>query len=226
MASETTAAPLEPGWALLFQGAEARVYTAPDALGGTCVVKERLAKPYRHPDLDAKINKARLKSEVRNMLRAAKTGVSVARVDFVDKERRRIVMERVPGRTLKAVVDDAGVEPARKRDAVARLGEAGARLHLGGLVHGDLTTSNAMVRPDGSLTMLDFGLALGSKSVEDHAVDLYVLERAFLSTHPGSEPLFAHALAAYERGMGARAAAVRAQFEDVRLRGRKRVAFG
>jgi tRNA A-37 threonylcarbamoyl transferase component Bud32 len=33
--------------------------------------------------------------------------------------------------------------------------------------------------------------------VEDKAVDLYVLERAFSSTHPDSEPLFARVLKAY-----------------------------
>jgi len=33
--------------------------------------------------------------------------------------------------------------------------------------------------------------------VEDKAVDLYVLERAFASTHPESEPLFSAVLDAY-----------------------------
>ena len=35
--------------------------------------------------------------------------------------------------------------------------------------------------------MIDFGLSFQSHSIEDKAVDLYVLERAFLSTHPNSE---------------------------------------
>ena len=38
--------------------------------------------------------------------------------------------------------------------------------------------------------------------VEDKAVDLYVLERAFASTHPDSEPLFASVLTAYAKQMG------------------------
>ena len=33
-------------------------------------------------------------------------------------------------------------------------------------------------------------------------MDLYVLERAFASTHPASEPLFASVLAAYQKRMG------------------------
>ena len=35
--------------------------------------------------------------------------------------------------------------------------------------------------------MIDFGLSSNSSMVEDRAVDLYVLERAFLSTHPNSQ---------------------------------------
>jgi hypothetical protein len=39
--------------------------------------------------------------------------------------------------------------------------------------------------------MIDFGLSYVcvSKQSEDKAVDLYVLERAFLSTHPSSEKM-------------------------------------
>ena len=63
------------------------------------------------------------------------------------------------------------------------------------IVHGDLTTSNLMLVPTlsdpvlGGLVVVDFGLALVSQLNEDRAVDLYVLERAFLSTHPNSEKM-------------------------------------
>lgn len=41
----------------------------------------------------------------------------------------------------------------------------------------------------GLQTLIDFGLASVSSSVEDRAVDLYVLERAFISTHPALEDM-------------------------------------
>lgn len=50
--------------------------------------------------------------------------------------------------------------------------------------------------------LIDFGLAYNSNLIEDKAVDLYVLERAFSSTHPDSEPLFACVLDAYQRKIG------------------------
>ena len=35
--------------------------------------------------------------------------------------------------------------------------------------------------------MIDFGLSFMSAKIEDKAVDIYVLKRALISTHPGSE---------------------------------------
>jgi Kae1-associated kinase Bud32 len=56
------------------------------------------------------------------------------------------------------------------------------------VAHGDLTTSNLMLRDEeSSLVIIDFGLSYVSKLHEDKAVDLYVLERAFSSTHPQTE---------------------------------------
>ena len=62
--------------------------------------------------------------------------------------------------------------------------------------------------------MIDFGLAYVSSLVEDKAVDLYVLERAFVSTHPDSEPMFFAVLEAYKRGMGKDWTAVERRLED------------
>lgn len=39
------------------------------------------------------------------------------------------------------------------------------------------------------IVVIDFGLGQMKSVIEDKAVDLYVLERAFISTHPGSEHL-------------------------------------
>ena len=92
--------------------------------------------------------------------------------------------------------------------------------------------------------LIDFGLAYMSTLVEDKAVDLYVLERAFSSTHPASEGLFSGVLKAYEKKIGKEWAAILRRLEDgkplwwlylcivtdggrtVRLRGRKRSMVG
>lgn len=133
-----------------------------------------------------------------------------------------------------------------------RIGEAVGRMHEVGVVHGDLTTSNLMLRHpgrkatngmtnegaswgqeqaagmvslEGEIVLIDFGLAGQSVQDEDKAVDLYVLERAFGSTHPDVEEGFKEVLRAYgESYKGARV--VLKRLEEVRMRGRKKSMIG
>lgn len=87
--------------------------------------------------------------------------------------------------------------------------------------------------------LIDFGLASNSVMSEDRAVDLYVLERAFASTHP--EPAsagddadasnFARLMKGYEQavreyGKPGAWEQVRKRLEEVRTRGRKRSMVG
>ncbi|EMD35977.1 hypothetical protein CERSUDRAFT_115924 [Gelatoporia subvermispora B] len=114
---------------------------------------------------------------------------------------------------------------------MAMVGAEIAKMHRADIIHGDLTTSNMMLRHPRAdkglqLVLIDFGLAYTSTLVEDKAVDLYVLERAFASTHPASEPLFASVLRAYQAGMGRDWGAISKRLDDVRLRGRKRSMVG
>ena len=44
------------------------------------------------------------------------------------------------------------------------------------------------------MAVIDFGLSFQEGVAEDKGVDLYVLERAFLSTHPNTETLFAEVI--------------------------------
>ena len=125
---------------------------------------------------------------------------------------------------------------------MGRIGTAVGKMHRVGVVHGDLTTSNMMLRPwaensangndraaarifDGDIVLIDFGLATQSTSDEDRAVDLYVLERAFGSTHPRAEAFFDEVLRAYRQTFK-QAGQVLRKLEDVRMRGRKRSMIG
>jgi TP53 regulating kinase-like protein len=75
--------------------------------------------------------------------------------------------------------------------------------------------------------LIDFGLSFVSTLVEDKAVDLYVLERAFASTHPDSEPMFSSVLDAYGRALKPKEwKTIRSRLDEVRMRGRKRSMVG
>ncbi|RAH40647.1 serine/threonine protein kinase BUD32 [Aspergillus brunneoviolaceus CBS 621.78] len=131
-------------------------------------------------------------------------------------------------------------EEERMKDLLRRIGAAVGRLHAAGVIHGDLTTSNLILRPasskkegegegevdlEGEVVLIDFGLASQSVQDEDRAVDLYVLERAFGSTHPRTEAFFAEVLDGY-RASYRGAASVLKRLEEVRLRGRKKSMLG
>ena len=65
-----------------------------------------------------------------------------------------------------------------------------ARLHNHNQIHGDLTPSNFIIEKEtGDLVLIDFGLTTVSTSPEDMGVDLYVLERAIISTHVQAKDL-------------------------------------
>jgi len=189
------------------------------------ILKERFPKTYRHPTLDATLTTRRTRAEARIMDRLLSSGVKVPIVYWpaaADTRKRggvssvSSVPDHLKGKTrLPACVlamEDMGEISAKiylrrqKREddsysegayALCRkLGAVIAALHAADVVHGDLTTSNAMLVNDDTdsvcpynIAMIDFGLSSVSTTIEDKAVDLYVLERAFLCTHENSEPL-------------------------------------
>lgn len=132
--------------------------------------------------------------------------------------------------------DDVDVEEIR--ELMGKVGEAVGKMHKVGVVHGDLTTSNLMLKPEpgsgerdttnlkGTIVIIDFGLASQTTMDEDRAVDLYVLERAFGSTHPRLESLWGEVLKGYEKVIGKEGVKVLKKLEDVRMRGRKRSMLG
>ena len=117
-----------------------------------------------------------------------------------------------------------------------RIGSVLGTMHQKHIIHGDLTTSNLLLVGDPAaeplrLCLIDFGLGSLEGTTEDKGVDLYVLERALLSTHPSTERLFDAILASYTAAYKAaggkkEVAEVIRKLEEVRLRGRKRTMVG
>ncbi|KAJ2803740.1 TP53 regulating kinase [Coemansia guatemalensis] len=201
---------------LIRQGAEARVYkTTID--GRTAIAKQRFSKKYRHPELDKKLTRGRLNQEARSLKRCKEHGICAPDVIRVDKESATLYIEFISGPTLKEWISGS-TDEHEQGELMDVVGQILHRMHSHNIIHGDLTTSNMIINDEPVL--IDFGLSQISPSAEDKAVDLYVLERAFISTHPDSETLFARVLEAYRRDDAADA--VLRRLEAVRQRGRKR----
>ncbi len=70
-----------------------------------------------------------------------------------------VVMERIPGETLRPRLDDAPLPPEEVADIGARVATALAALHRQHVVHLDIKPSNIMFRPDGTAVLVDYGLS-------------------------------------------------------------------
>jgi serine/threonine-protein kinase len=75
-------------------------------------------------------------------------------------ERCYIVTEFVDGLTLRQVLEDQGLIPSEVAAIVGlQLGEALAYAHESGVVHRDIKPENIMIRQDGVVKLMDFGIA-------------------------------------------------------------------
>ncbi|CAN2389849.1 tRNA threonylcarbamoyladenosine metabolic process, partial [Pristimantis euphronides] len=157
------------------------------------------------------------------------SGIAAPLVYFVDYVHSCIFLEDIEGSlTVRDFIVIAQEDGGSLYRLAERIGQVLARMHDEDVVHGDLTTSNMLLRPphpDLDLVLIDFGLSFISALPEDKGVDLYVLEKAFLSTHPRTEGVFRALLQSYTAA-SKRAGPVITKLDDVRLRGRKRSMVG
>ncbi|WP_248895311.1 bifunctional N(6)-L-threonylcarbamoyladenine synthase/serine/threonine protein kinase [Haloplanus halobius] len=164
---------------------------APAVDGAASVVKRRVPKAYRHPELDARLRRERTVAEARLTSEARRHGVPTPVVFDVDVAEATLTFEHVGDRDLAAALT-----PARART----VGEHLATLHEAGIVHGDPTVRNVRIE-DGRLFLIDFGLGYHSGHVEDHAMDLHVFGGSVRGT--ATETAAADVLSAFEAGYAA-----------------------
>jgi N6-L-threonylcarbamoyladenine synthase/protein kinase Bud32 len=184
---------------------------------GELVTKARPVKDYRHPALDERLRRRRTSREARLLARAREAGVPTPIVHDVDPPPARLRMRRARGVRLRDALE--GLSPEDQRSTLEAFGHALASLHQADIAHGDPTTSNAFVREDGRVELIDFGLASLEDEPEPKATDLHVLDEALDATHDDPAGGFDAVLAGY-RAAGDEA--VLGQLEEVRARGRYR----
>ena len=97
-----------------------------------------------------------------------------------------IIMEYIDGVRMKDMLNDREVSIDEKRTLCFNVGQYIGMMHANGYIHGDLTTSNIIIR-NNKPYFIDFSLGTKSNSIEDMGVDLRAFEEAFGSTHPDFE---------------------------------------
>jgi len=205
----------------LARGAEARLYLV-EWFGRKSVLKLREAKAYRLPDVDRYIRRRRTYAEAKAMITARRLGVPTPALYYVNLEEGAIVMEYVEGARLRELLYEEEGE-----SLLIKLGEYVGLMHLNGLLHGDPSPANVMVR-GGGIVIIDFGLAelttpdLSSRRyVEKLAVDLNVLFRSLESTYGSrGERMKSYVIAGYRDVLGSLADRVVDTVNSIRKRAR------
>ena len=214
---EPCALRLAPSGQLIGKGAEAELRLV-EWMGRKAVAKRRVPKPYRLPELDRALRQARTKLEARLLREARTAGVPAPLVYDVDLAEGActLTMELIEGEQAKRLLNRLPMPKARALSR--RIGEAVGRLHTGGIVHGDLTTSNMLLR-GGTLYFIDFGLGGITDELEAQGVDLRVLKEAFGSTHAHLGRCFDEIMNGYVSAYGKGAVAYE-RMKEIAARGR------
>lgn len=165
---------------LIKKGAEASLYKA-YWHGRKVVLKKRLPKKYRPSKMDEQIRIYRTIHEPQLMYEAKKAGVPTPTIFLVNVKNATIIMEFIEGKQIKQLLP--AVNKNERRRLCLEIGELVGRLHNYGIIHGDLTTSNMILSPEGKIFFIDFGLGEKTKELESRGVDLHLMKRALQSTH-------------------------------------------
>ena len=172
------------------KGAEAEI-----RLEGNYIIKERAKKSYRIPELDNSIRKQRTSIEASLIDKARRAGMHVPLV--LSQEGFVLKMEFIDGKKLKDILNNL---PEKEAENICKkLGEIIGRLHSLGMIHGDLTTSNMILKEE-KIYLIDFGLGKFTSRIEDCATDLYLLYEALNSTHSKIlEPCWKNIIESYKK---------------------------
>ena len=185
-------------------------------MGRKVIIKSRVTKGYRHPGLDTSLRVSRTKNEARLIQDARRHGVPTPIIYDIDLKNGKIVMEEIEGERIKDVLDST--DEGNCRAICKEIGRLVALLHKAGITHGDLTTSN-MIMKDGKIWFIDLSLGTRNAMIEDMGVDLHLLKEAFQSAHSIILPMYDVILDSYRSNYG-RGDEVLKKIKEIEDRGR------
>jgi predicted Ser/Thr protein kinase len=139
----------------LGRGGMGVVYLADDTRLG-----RRVALKALHPHVAAGAEqRERLRQEARIAAALSHSGIATVYALEEFDGAMYVASEFVPGRTLRALLQDGPVPLLLLVDVAAQIARVLATAHAQGIIHRDLKPDNVMLTPAGVVKLLDFGLA-------------------------------------------------------------------
>jgi len=159
---------------IIAQGAEAIIN-----LKENKITKKRIKKSYRIPELDKKIRIRRTRAEAKIMQKISQL-IPVPKIIDSNENTKEIKMEFINGKKLSQHLDKFTL--IKQKQILKQIGESVAKLHKENIIHGDLTTSNLILKKE-KVFLIDFGLGFQNAKYEDKAVDIHLLKQALEAKH-------------------------------------------
>ena len=182
---------------IIKKGAEANLYQI-KWFGRPAISKVRCRKKYRLAKLDRKIRQQRTVKEATIIHKARLSRVSVPIIYHVNPDKGEIIMEMIDGINLNDYLNNDNYNSELFKD----IGEMIGKLHSNGIIHGDLTTSNIIIR-NNKIYLIDFGLSMFSDRTEDQGVDMKLIKALLQSLHdPIAKKAFKAILQGYRNSIG------------------------
>ncbi|HKQ72245.1 MAG TPA: protein kinase [Blastocatellia bacterium] len=104
-----------------------------------------------------------------------------------------IATEFIEGRTLREMIRNSGMRPSEALEVVIQVASALSAAHAAGITHRDIKPENIMLRPDGYVKVLDFGLAkLNTMRIEDCGLQSGREDEETVPSNPQSATLNSH----------------------------------
>ena len=141
------------------------------------LLKKRVRKGYRIKEIDERLRRTRTKKEF-NIMRKLSGKINVPKV--FGKEEYSFKMEFIHGALARDILGSLGDKEIKS--LFSQIGAQVRKMHDESIVHGDLTTSNMIVK-DGKVFFIDFSLGGQSSKIEDKAVDLHLIKQALIAKH-------------------------------------------
>lgn len=209
----------QPTGPTVSRGAEAALRRV-DWWGFPALLKERDSKSYRPKALDERLRRERTRNEARLLVDARRIGVRTPIIYDIDVVRHRLILEELPGPTLRQLLEDATLPHETLLIAVRSFGRALGQLHAGRIAHGDLTSSNVLFPdgPEGPPAFLDLSMGTRSPGLEELGIDLHLVEEDLKALHAKAEGLVRAFHQGYAEGNPAGEKDVRARAKVIRGR--------
>ncbi len=137
------------------QGGMGQVLRGKDSIGRPVAIKEILPQFVSDPEY-----RTRIEREITFLMQFDHPSVVRIYDHFELNGNLYIVMELVEGKNVEDFINERGALPySEALQYMVRLLDAMAHVHEKGIIHRDIKPGNIMIRPNGDICLLDFGVA-------------------------------------------------------------------